>query len=100
MNLDAEYICWCCRFEHCTRILDTSKHTVKDEPKLPRKRPHHALDATSVSSTAVAEGRGSSPYPLVDQFITKQLNKEGVQGVIRRYTFFPQGMFLFIFDNS
>ena len=32
-----------------------------------------------------------SPYPLVDQFVTSQLTRGGVQGSIRRWTFFPQG---------
>ena len=37
------------------------------------------------------EGFNHSPYPLVDQFVTSQLTRGGVQGCIRRWTFFPQG---------
>ena len=78
-----------------------TSYTVKFEPRLPRKRPHHILDTPSVIGCAqvpvsppptAAEGRGPSPYTLVDQFITRQLNRGGVQGTIRRWTFFPQGM--------
>ena len=37
------------------------------------------------------EGFNHSPYPLVDQFVTSQVTRGGVQGSIRRWTFFPQG---------
>lgn len=42
-------------------------------------------------SATSEEGFSQSPYPSVDQFITSQLSKGGVQGAIRRWTFFPQG---------
>lgn len=32
-----------------------------------------------------------SPFPLIDSFITSKLTKGGVQGSIRRWTYFPKG---------
>ena len=32
-----------------------------------------------------------SPFPLVDSFIVSKLTKGGVQGSIRRWTYFPKG---------
>ena len=46
-------------------------------------------------SATSEEGFSQSPYPSVDQFITSQLSKGGVQGAIRRWTFFPQGIIIY-----
>ena len=49
-------------------------------------------DVSPVADAVSGEDRyHPSPYPLVDQFITSQLFREGVQGHIRRWTWFTQG---------
>ena len=96
-----------CSFESSLRILDFPSSTSSatslsqgDILRQSRKRPHDSVDSipaalTTGSGAAVpsagTEGTGASPYPSVDQFITGQLNKGGVQGSIRRWTFFPIG---------
>ena len=55
------------------------------------------LAAVVASSRSTGEvglemGFSHSPFPLVDLFITSQLTKGGVQGSIRRWTYFPQGI--------
>lgn len=35
-----------------------------------------------------------SPYPIIDLFVSSVINKGDVQGVIRRWVFFPQGKLL------
>ena len=54
-------------------------------------------DDVGSPDTVVEEGHTHSPYPEVDHFITKQLTKGGAQGVIRRWTLFPQGK-LIVYD--
>ena len=56
------------------------------------------VSTASFSSTAVlgaeaesATGFNHSPFSSVDVFITSQLTKGGVQGSIRRWTYFPTG---------
>ena len=39
-------------------------------------------------------GYEHSPYPDIDVFILQVVNKGGVQGEIRRWVFFPQGILL------
>ena len=55
-----------------------------------------SLSATSRSSAEAevesATGFYHSPFPSVDIFITSQLTKGGVQGSIRRWTYFPTGI--------
>ena len=55
---------------------------------------HHT---TGSPVTATEEGYSHSPYPEIDQFITKQLTRGGAQGAIRKWTLFPQGKLL-IYD--
>ena len=55
------------------------------------------VSTVSSNSTAVSDqaksatGFNHSPFPMVDLFITSQLTKGGVQGSIRRWTYFPAG---------
>ena len=56
------------------------------------------VSIASSSSTAIlgaeaesATGFNHSPFPSVDVFITSQLTRGGVQGSIRRWTYFPTG---------
>ncbi|XP_065920720.1 DNA-directed primase/polymerase protein-like isoform X2 [Dysidea avara] len=56
-----------------------------------------ARDSSARSSDTTEEGYSHSPYPEIDQFITKQLTRSGAQGTIRRWTLFPQGKLL-IYD--
>lgn len=53
----------------------------------------HQFNPTSVSSTIdYVEGYSHSPHPLVDAFIISCANKGGVQGGIRRWSYFQQGV--------
>lgn len=97
-----------CSFESSLRVLDfpsstssTARLSQDDNLRWSRKRSHDSVASApaplTTDSCAVAvpsagtEGIGASPYPSVDQFITGQLNKGGIQGSIRRWTFFPIG---------
>jgi hypothetical protein len=51
--------------------------------------------ATPFDLSAVPlEGYSSSPFPEIDQFISSILNIGGVQGSIRRWSYFTQGELL------
>ena len=45
-----------------------------------------------LSETSSVEGYSSSPYPLLDAFITSCVDKGGVRGAIRRWSYFQQGL--------
>ena len=46
----------------------------------------------SASPSSSQSGYEHSPYPEIDKFISQVINKGGVQGEIRRWVFFPQGI--------
>lgn len=54
-----------------------------------------SLDGSSKRTTKADEeletGFTHSPFPVTDSFITSKLTKGGVQGSIRRWTYFPKG---------
>lgn len=60
-----------------------------ESPTSGRRKPPSALAAAATSS---CEGYSSSPYPLVDRFIIGCVDKGGVQGDIRRWSYFQQGI--------
>ena len=47
----------------------------------------------SGSPPSSQSGYEHSPYPEIDNFISQVINKGGVQGEIRRWVFFPQGIY-------
>lgn len=71
-----------CSSEKMPRILSF------ESPTSGQRKPPSAAAAATTSS---CEGYRSSPYPLVDRFITSCVNKGGVQGAIRRWSYFQQG---------
>ena len=83
------------------RILPSGSamgHTVKAKPdhSMPSPTPTEVSVASSNSAAVSkqaesATGFSHSPFPSVDLFITSQLTKGGVQGSIRRWTYFPTG---------
>ena len=75
---------FCIRYERSARVLEFKSPNSKQK----RKR-MQSSDAAHPASTE--EGYSHSPYPRVDQFITSLLTRGGVQGSIRRWTYFPQG---------
>lgn len=79
--------CSCSRPEQCGRVLDVSStEGYASASHRTRKR-----DVPAVSAVSGEDRYHPSPYPLVDQFISSQLFKEGVQGHIRKWTWFTQG---------
>ena len=59
-----------------------------------RKRRFHTdlpASVTATSASTCEEGYSSSPYPPVDSFITSCVTKGGIQGAIRRWSYFQQG---------
>ena len=85
------------------RILPSGSargHTVKTKPDHSMPPPTPADSEVSMASSnsatvseeaQAATGFSQSPFPSVDSFITSQLTKGGVQGSIRRWTYFPTG---------
>ena len=51
-------------------------------------------DFFSASPPCCQSGYEHSPYPEIDNFISLVINKGGVPGEIRRWVFFPRGIFL------
>lgn len=47
----------------------------------------------SASPPSSQSGYEHSPYPEIDNFISQVINKGGVQGEVRRWVFFPQGIY-------
>ena len=48
---------------------------------------------SSASPPSSQSGYEHSPYPEIDNFISQVINKGGVQGEIRRWVFFPKGIY-------
>ena len=69
---------------HNFRILDNDSSTRSSTKHKPGK-PRHS------TPTNEPQGYSLSPFPVVDHYITSQLTRGGVQGHIRRWTYFPQG---------
>ena len=94
------------------RILPSGSamgHTVKIKPdhSMPSPTPADSeVSMVSSNSATVSEeaqaatGFNHSPFPSVDSFITSQLTKGGVQGSIRRWTYFPTGALYFMVCND
>lgn len=84
------------RFEVTSVILDSPFHhrdsISKQSPpsihmnQLPQAAPSEGLNGHDRGSV------GASPYPLIDQFVTSILVKDGLTGKIRESTFFSQGI--------
>ena len=47
----------------------------------------------SDNPSSCQSGYEHSPYPQIDNFISQVINKGGVQGEVRRWVFFPQGIY-------
>ena len=78
------------------RILPSGSamgHTVKAKPdhSMPTPTPTEVSMASVSEQAESATGFSHSPCPSVDSFVTSQLTKGGVQGSIRRWTYFPTG---------
>lgn len=92
--------------EHMMRILPSGSATLflrQTGTAKPSNSSGHSVQSQTTaelsaeipsSSTAEAEtatGFSHSPFPSVDVFITSQVARGGVQGSIRRWTYFPTG---------
>ncbi|XP_077999309.1 DNA-directed primase/polymerase protein-like [Glandiceps talaboti] len=86
-------------FSSKLQILDCESDFVRRAVKLDSSiDPSHSKDGDVGSSSTpkttaedVVEGLQNSPYPDLDDFITTQINKGGIQGEIRKWTYFTQG---------
>ena len=57
-----------------------------------RKSPRSSQkDRTSGTPDISDSGYNHSPYPHIDEFVSQNVCKGGVQGQIRRWVYFPQG---------
>ncbi|EDO27840.1 predicted protein, partial [Nematostella vectensis] len=90
-----------CSELHETFRFITSPNT--DESDLPSKTPR--LDDKSSPSQNIVQSSGEdamtgyelSPYPSIDEFVRTVIDRDGVQGHIRKWVYFPQGKLL-MFD--
>ncbi|XP_061850283.1 DNA-directed primase/polymerase protein isoform X2 [Colius striatus] len=64
-----------------------------------RKMSSFLNSKTTTSSTDSMEGYQDSPYPEMDSFVRSLVNKDGVQGGIRRWNYFSQEEIL-VYDIS
>lgn len=56
-----------------------------------RRHQSNVPGITAASAKNCEEGYSCSPYPLVDKFINSCVSRGGVQGGIRRWSYFQQG---------
>ncbi|KAJ7326771.1 hypothetical protein JRQ81_016530 [Phrynocephalus forsythii] len=85
-SLEEQYFfsCLICniRFSDCLKILtcDNPEETRKESVCLDGKNPNNCLDTIG--------GYHCSPYPEIDNFVLSLVNKDNVQGGIRRWNYF------------
>lgn len=77
-----------------TKLPIVSDHSVQSLPT--DKVATSSSSSTALAKAESATGYSHSPFPSVDVFITSQLTKGGVQGSIRRWTYFPTGIYVAI----
>ncbi|XP_048364955.1 DNA-directed primase/polymerase protein [Sphaerodactylus townsendi] len=70
------------RFSSCLKILSC------DKPEKTKETPVCLDGSTSSSSSVPIGGYQSSPYPEVDNFVVSLVNKDNIQGGIRRWNYF------------
>ncbi|XP_078071182.1 DNA-directed primase/polymerase protein [Mustelus asterias] len=70
-----------------------------DSSDTKKTKGRHAQDNTHLPASDAMVGYHCSPYPEIDSFITSQVNKGGIQGVLRRWNYFSSEE-LIVYDIS
>ncbi|XP_038661601.1 DNA-directed primase/polymerase protein isoform X3 [Scyliorhinus canicula] len=70
-----------------------------DRSDTKKSKGEHAEDNISLHETDTMVGYNCSPYPEIDSFITSQVNRGGIQGVLRRWNYFASEE-LIVYDIS
>ncbi|XP_072371970.1 DNA-directed primase/polymerase protein isoform X2 [Scyliorhinus torazame] len=70
-----------------------------DRSDTKKSKGRHAQDNINLHESDTMVGYHCSPYPEIDSFITSQVNRGGIQGVLRRWNYFASEE-LIIYDIS
>ncbi|XP_072113830.1 DNA-directed primase/polymerase protein isoform X1 [Mobula birostris] len=81
------------------RFFDGLTILTCDSPDVKKSKEQHIQDDSYHFVSETMGGYHCSPYPEIDNFITSQVNKGGVQGVLRRWNYFSSEE-LIVYDIS
>ncbi|XP_062905472.1 DNA-directed primase/polymerase protein isoform X3 [Mobula hypostoma] len=81
------------------RFFDGLTILTCDSPDVKKSKGQHIQDDSYHFVSETMGGYHCSPYPEIDNFITSQVNKGGVQGVLRRWNYFSSEE-LIVYDIS
>ncbi|XP_059830344.1 DNA-directed primase/polymerase protein isoform X1 [Hypanus sabinus] len=81
------------------RFFDGLTILTCDSPDVKKSKEQHIQDDSYHFVSETMGGYHCSPYPEIDNFITSQINKGGIQGVLRRWNYFSSEE-LIVYDIS